>query len=487
MELIILKKDMRHSVKLDCKTHHISKDGTIPLLLRVNLNGEQDYFNIGKRINAKFYDKKAKSLAEGTKGAGNYVTVINRHKVMIETIIDDFDKKGQIVSLSKVKDVYNEKNGVGNSISFYDFVEKRIEWEKKHTLIKVNTFKNYEGNFTKLKKYRDKLSIHDIDVKFLEEYKSHILKTEEQSQNTAYHAMCFLRKYTKLLYQDGKISHYAFDTFKVGSPVESELVYLEPEELIALQDLYESEELLSVIKKKKSKYARDFKIGEKLQEVLRYFLVACYTGLRHSDIKTLKKHHIKGNDIVKQLIKGRKGFETTIKIPIEESCRSLLKTSNLAGLIFENPVMEDSQTNKYLMKIMEIAKIDKHITFHKARYTFAINSLLLGIPITVVSEILGHSELTTTQRYAKVVDNLKKQEMAKWNNLRSKKAIADNIEELSCSNCNTLIIKYQKGVINQNTITCNCPNCNTSNFFELQKDVIILPANFNINNHLKAV
>ncbi len=87
----------------------------------------------------------------------------------------------------------------------------------------------------------------------------------------------------------------------------------------------------------------------------------------------------------------------------------------------------------------------------------------------------------------KYPDNLKKQEMAKWNNLRSKKAIADNIEELSCSNCNTLIMKYQKGVINQNTITCNCPNCKTSNFFELQKDVIILPANFNNNNHLKAV
>ena len=149
--------------------------------------------------------------------------------------------------------------------------------------------------------------------------------------------------------------------------------------------------------------------------------------------------------------------------------------------------MEDSQSNKYLKQIMKIAKIDKHITFHKARYTFAINSLILGLPITVVSDILGHTDLKTTQRYAKVASKLKKQEMLRWNNLRPKKAVADNIEELTCSNCNTLIMKYQKGVINQKTITCNCPNCNTSNLFELQKDVIILTANFNINNHLKAV
>ena len=480
---------MRHSVKLDCKTHHISKDGTIPILLRVTLNGEQDYFNIGKRINAKFYDKKAKSLAKGTKGAGNYDDVINRHKVMIETIIDDFDKKGQIVSVSKVKAVYNERTGVGNSISFYDFVEKRIEWEKKHTLIKVNTFKNYEGNFKKLKKYRNHLSIHDIDVVFLEEYKSHILKTEEQSQNTAYHAMCFIRKYTKILYHDGKISHYAFNTFKVGSPYEVKLVYLEPEELIALHDLYESNELLKIIKHKKSKYARDFKIGEKLQEVLRYFLVACYTGFRHSDIKTLRKEHIKGDKIVKEIIKTQENIKVIVEIPIVDSYNSLLKSDNPNGLIFDSPVMEDSQSNKYLKQIMKIANIDKHITFHKARYTFAINSLILGLPITVVSDILGHSELTTTQRYAKVVERLKQQEMLKWNKLRPKKGVSDNIEELTCSNCNTLIMKYQKGVINQKTINCNCPNCNTSNFFELQKDVIILPANFNNNNnnHLKAV
>jgi integrase len=478
---------MRHSVKLDCKTHHISKDGTIPILLRVTLNGEQDYFNIGKRINAKFYDKKAKSLAEGTKGAGNYVTVINRHKVMIETIIDDFDKKGQIVSLSKVKAVYNEKNGVGNSISFYDFVEKRIEWEKKHTQIKVNTFKNYEGNFTKLKKYRNNLSIHDIDVIFLEEYKSHILKTEEQSQNTAYHAMTFIRKYTKMLYHDGKISQYAFNTFKVGSPYEVKVVYLEPEELIALHDLYDSKELLKIVKHKKNKYARDFNIGEKLQDVLRYFLVACYTGFRHSDIKTLRKEHIKGDTIVKEIIKTQENIKVIVEIPIVDSYHSLLKSDNPNGLIFDNPVMEDSQSNKYLKQIMKIAKIDKHITFHKARYTFAINSLILGLPITVVSDILGHTDLKTTQRYAKVASKLKKQEMLRWNNLRPKKAVADNIEELTCSNCHTLIMKYQKGVINQNTITCNCPNCKTSNFFELQKDVIIIPANFNNNNYLKAV
>jgi integrase/recombinase XerD len=59
----------------------------------------------------------------------------------------------------------------------------------------------------------------------------------------------------------------------------------------------------------------------------------------------------------------------------------------------------------------------KHITFHCSRHTFAINSLILGIPLEVVSKILGHTELKTTQIYAKVVDNLVNREMKKWNNI----------------------------------------------------------------------
>ena len=64
-------------------------------------------------------------------------------------------------------------------------------------------------------------------------------------------------------------------------------------------------------------------------------------------------------------------------------------------------MMENSQTNKSLKTIIGIAGINKHITFHCLRHTFAITALLLGIKIDVVSDILGHAELSTTQGYAK--------------------------------------------------------------------------------------
>jgi site-specific recombinase XerD len=66
---------------------------------------------------------------------------------------------------------------------------------------------------------------------------------------------------------------------------------------------------------------------------------------------------------------------------------------------------------------MELMGINKHITYHCSRHTFAILSLILGIRIEVVSNVLGHSSLKTTQIYAKIVDTFRRSQMDKWNEL----------------------------------------------------------------------
>ena len=283
--------------------------------------------------------------------------------------------------------------------------------------------------------------------------------------------MCFLRKYTKKLFDDGKISPYPFAKFTVGSPFEVEPDYLEPEELTQLHDLYDSKKLTKIIRTAKSKYSKykEFNVGEKYQEVLKYFLVACYTGLRHSDIKTLRREHIKGKFVVKEMIKGREGRKKTVRIPVRKRLLSLIDNSK--GLLFENPVMEDSQTNKYLNAIMEVAEIDKHITFHCARHSFAIISLLLGVKIEVVSDILGHSELTTTQRYARVVDRLREQEMDKWDKMAKEEFNSDNFHDIICPSCENSVLKFEKGVIALNKIPVICPYCSTS-FSHNLKDIV---------------
>lgn len=456
---------MRYTINLDCKTHHISKDGTFPILLRVSLNGEQDYFNTGKRIKFEHYNKKNKEVKSGIKGSARYNSIIDTHKQRIRKIIEDFDKKDEVISIARVKEIYNELNGLGKETKcFYEYVKKRIEWEEKNTELK--SLKNYKIQNNKLNEYKPKLSYYDIDEKFLAEYKAYLIKDLGQARNTSYHAMTFIRKYVKQLIKEGKLVKNPFDNFVVGKPFESELVYLEPDELKKLHDLYDSKSLLDVKQEKKSKYSKNFDIGKTYQNVLQYFLVACYTGLRHSDIKTLNSSHIHEEEITKRLVKGKQGEQPMVNIPMMDNYRALINKDSLNGNVFDSEVKENSQTNKYLKEIMIIAGINKHITFHKARYTFAINSLLLGMNIETLSYLLGHTELETTQRYAKIVKSLSKQGMAKWNNFRKPVEIPKNRTDISCQNCEELLLSvYGLNVIQQKKIKCVCPNCGDENFY----------------------
>jgi integrase len=460
---------MRYTINLDCKTHHVGKDGGFPILLRISINGVHDYLNTGQRIKEIQYDKAKKQVKSQVNGSTKLSAFIERQKVIVDDIITDFEKKGEIATLSKVKTLYEQNTGKIKSESFYDYVEETVKWERENTSISGDTLDNYLGESKKLKNYRPSLTIHDIDKNFLQEYKNYILKTLKQKGNTACHAMCFLRKYTKRLYKLGKIRPYPFDDFKVGSPFEAELEFLEPEELNALHDLYDSKRLLTEVKSYNTKYAADFHIGEQLQKVLRYFLVACYTGLRHSDIKTLSPQHIKGKYIVKELVKGREGRKKLIRIPIRKRLQTLLSAPNPEDSIFRNNVMENAQTNKYLSKIMKICGINKHITFHIARHSFSIISLLLGVKFEVVSNILGHSELTTTQRYARVVDRLREQEMDKWDRI-IKDESTNNIE-IYCPNCDNEVIKLPKEVIRLTNLPCTCIHCGTQFIYNFQSDI----------------
>lgn len=286
--------------------------------------------------------------------------------------------------------------------------------------------------------------------------------------------MCFIRKYTKKLFNDGVISKYPFADFIIGKPFEVDPAYLEAEELQKLHDIYDSKELLKFVKKAKNKHAQDFNIGEKYQEILRYYLGACYCGLRHSDIKTLKTSEIKGSEIVKELQKGRLGRKKTVRIPIQQRLLSLLDLNNTSGLAFDSPVMECSQTNKYLMAIMEHAGIKKHITFHSSRHTFSVNSLKLGITMEVISKILGHSEISTTMRYARVVDSLKESEMKKWNNFGNKNSNGNSSIEILCISCQNVMLRLEKNVIQLNRIPCVCPFCSTQQLHDLRGNLLEL-------------
>ncbi|MGO1584967.1 site-specific integrase [Mesonia sp.] len=168
-------------------------------------------------------------------------------------------------------------------------------------------------------------------------------------------------------------------------------------------------------------------LNQTLKNTLDVFLFACYTGLSWIDIKKLTKDKIHlGIDGNRWIFTHREKTNTTIKIPLLDIPLRILKTYIEPMKDEEEvlPVYSNQKCNKYLKLIATECHINKNLTFHVARHTFATTvTLSNGVPIETVSKLLGHTKLATTQIYARVLENKISEDM---DVLKSKLRTANN-------------------------------------------------------------
>lgn len=143
------------------------------------------------------------------------------------------------------------------------------------------------------------------------------------------------------------------------------------------------------------------------------FLFSCYTGLRYSDLKSLKETEIRNGRIRKEMHKTG----DIVYIPLCEQAATLLGISHSGtdGSVLK--VTENSYFNRHLRSGARKLEFYKHIHCHLARHTFATTCLSLGIPLEVTSKLLGHKSVETTLIYAKYVDAVLDSEMKKFQKL----------------------------------------------------------------------
>ena len=149
---------------------------------------------------------------------------------------------------------------------------------------------------------------------------------------------------------------------------------------------------------------------DRLNHVKDIFVFSCYTGLAYADVKKLKRSEIiVGVDGEKWIFTKRQKTDTASRIPILPMAATLIeKYKDDPQCINKDrvlPVLSNQKMNAYLKEIADTCGINKNLTFHIARHTFATTvTLSNGVPIETVSKMLGHTNLRTTQHYAKILD-----------------------------------------------------------------------------------
>lgn len=248
---------------------------------------------------------------------------------------------------------------------------------------------NYLDTFTK-----GNLKFADLNEKFCNEFKDYLLTTKSNksktvtlAQNSAVSYFNKLKATLKQAYKDGYLTSDLNAKIEPVKQAETRRNFLTIEELNSLVKTECNSPLLK-----------------------RAALFSSLTGLRFSDIKNLiwgELEYIEGNGyFIKFKQQKTKGVEM---MPISEQAYSLLgERKEPTDKVFEG-LTYSAYENKHLAKWIGLAGIEKDITFHCFRHTFATLQLSKGTDIYTVSKMLGHRELKTTQIYAKIIDKTKRE------------------------------------------------------------------------------
>lgn len=156
--------------------------------------------------------------------------------------------------------------------------------------------------------------------------------------------------------------------------------------------------------------------NDRLERIRDVFAFCCLTGLAFTDVEHLRKEHITADERGTQWIhKPREKTAVMSRIPLLAHPARLLKKYEKNGLEKGKllPVPSNQKMNAYLKEIAGICNIDKTLTTHVARHTFACLAVEYGMPIDVLAKILGHSNTNMTRHYAKFSEQFIGREMQK--------------------------------------------------------------------------
>lgn len=267
----------------------------------------------------------------------------------------------------------------------------------KSTLTRYKTAHDHTENFIKWKYGKDDLDVKELDYEFVSQF-DFWLKTERRcKKNAALKYIGNLKKIVLECIKKGWIKGDPFANFK-GKRSEVVRVALTKEELQALTD-------------------KVFEI-ERLNHVRDIFLFSCYTGLAYVDVYRLRRDNIvDGFDGSKWIMTARQKTESPTRLPLLPPALEIMEKyadderCTAKGLVL--PVLSNQKMNSYLKEIADQSGINKNLTFHIARHTFATTvTLSNGVPIETVSKMLGHKSLKHTQHYAKIVDQKISEDMS---------------------------------------------------------------------------
>jgi len=367
------------------------RNGEVMIMARVTVDGKICQFSTKQSILPDNWSVKA-GKATG-KAAGQINKLLDDIKASLNHIYHEQQRRDNNVTAEKVK---NEFLGHSeNHETLLNLFEKHNNDVKSLIGISksASTFQKYEvtrkhlETFIRRKYNLSDIALKEINLMFITDFEVYLKTVGKCNPNTTAKFMQFFKRIILIARNNGIIVGDPFANYKIR--------------LQRVDRGYLTEDEITKILKLKL-------VSDRLEHVRDLFIFSCFCGLAYIDVAGLRKEHIrKSFDGNLWIMTKRVKTGTDVNVPLLDIPKMILdkyEDKLPHGKIL--PVISNQKLNSYLKEIADLCGIRKNLTFHTARHTFATTTTLgKGVPIETVSKMLGHTNIETTQIYARITNN----------------------------------------------------------------------------------
>ena len=374
------------------------KSGKMPLYIRFRrIDGEEPKFPLGMDLSKEEWDEKTMPPVDPALKLLLDKEVLRIEREIYNATINDIE-----ITKILLKDIVRGKKiAKPENNSFYDYFVEYLSKKEKNGKLKDSTRKSYETTLSALKEFNGEVKVKDINAKLLENFDKFLIKRGKESGKGEVKGS----RYNRIKHIKTIIRYIEDLQIPIENPYRShDLVAPESEINNIFLDFDELKRMYKLISKVEEKSTE--------RRVLLMYLFSSATGLRISDILTVEWGNldVERDPMVLNIITRKQDKPLSVPIfPLAEEVLLFAPEDDLNNVERDKLIFHTysrATINTTLRKLAKRVGIEKRISFHSARRTFATLAKMQGVSDFALKNYMGHSNYRMTERYTKWSPNL---------------------------------------------------------------------------------
>lgn len=374
------------------------KEGMVPVMGRVTINGKVAQFSCKLRVNASQWDAVQKRLRGRSREAREANLVLDGIRSRLGSLYRQMVEHGSCPSAERLRNAFlGTDEGAETLLCAFDreiaaFRARVGKDRAPSSLRSLLVVRRHLGDFIH-RRYRQKdVVMKELTEEFIRNFCAYLRNDLGVAQTTIWIYCTPLKRVVARAHCDGKVARNPFAQFHVAPNVRKR-EFLTESELLRMMNHPLSDRACA--------FVRDL------------FVFGCLTGISYIDLKQLTVDQLMEINGNWWICSTRQKTKTCYQVRLLEASMEIIlryAPQRQDGRLFN--VYDYWKVNALLKQVAAECGIRKRLTFHQSRHTFATLALSKGMPIESVSRILGHSKITTTQIYARITTEKLEHDMA---------------------------------------------------------------------------